>query len=109
MSLRDRMLIRNLKAVLMYRGTPVLKFNIENRFLVEYEVYQRSLLPPTMKHYGISYYTINDFFKYRVCMDGSMLIGDYINDLGLKHYDFEQIVRRLKGKNGIDDYSLEIA
>ena len=42
-------------------------------------------------------------------MDGSMLIGDYINDLGLKHYDFEQIVRRLKGKNGIDDYSLEIA
>ena len=106
MSSRDRMFINNLEATLYKGDSKVMSFVIRKRVLVEYTVYDESLLPPTLQRFGISYYTINDFFKYRVCMEGSMLLDDFLHDLGLRIYNFEEIVRRMKGKNNIDSYYL---
>lgn len=101
------MFISNLTATLYKGDIRVLYFSIREKRLVNHTVYDDNSLPAAMRKLGISYFTINDFFKYRVCMDGCMGIEDYLQNLGLKVYDFEQIVKRLEGKNGIDDYRLE--
>ena len=64
MSRRDRMKLRDLEAVLCFGEVPVLRFRIRKFCLEEYELYREDLLPPTLKHYGISWYTINDFVNY---------------------------------------------
>lgn len=101
------MFISNLTATLYKGDTKVLYFSIQNKKLVEYTVFDHNSLPASLRKIGISYFTINDFFKYRVCMDGCMGIDEYLHDLGLRVYDFEQIVKRLQGRNEIDSYHLE--
>lgn len=103
---RYNMFINNLEATLYKGESKVLHFVIRKRALVSYEVFDDDLLPAAMRKLGVTYVTVNDFFKYRVCMDGCMGIEEYLRDLGLEVYDFEQIVRRLEGKNNIDSYRL---
>lgn len=108
MSMRDNMWLCDYTGTLCKGDTPVLYFDIQKRTLLDYKIYAEDLLPWTLKRFGISYYTINDYFKYRVVMPGAMWIEDYLHSLGLDYYDFEAIVKQTEGNNRIDNYHVVV-
>lgn len=83
-------------------------FKIEDRKLINYELYgwkaeiSEGKGIGFFKASGVSYKTLNEFFRSRVVLDGSMMIREYLDALGLDHYDFEKIVKTLCGWNPAD-------
>lgn len=101
---REQMFIRNLEGTLYYQDKPLIMFKIQNMRLVEYTLLESQHLPVELAVWGISYYNFNEFFKRRVVQDGAMFLRDYLDELHLEHYDFEQIVKRNNGSNHLDFY-----
>lgn len=54
--------------------------------------------------WGLSYVHLNDFFSRRVIPDNQMLLHDYLQAMKLESYNFEEMIKRRNGTNGIDDY-----
>ena len=107
---REDMFLHNLEGVIYQGATPCLYINIKNRRLVSYKVVGNWSLEigvdgggiPYFKGCGVSYYTVNEFFKDRVVLDGAQWVHEYLDSLGLTYYDFEAIVKSSCGWNPRD-------
>lgn len=105
--LRD-MFIYDLEGDLYRESDKLMSFKIVNRELIRHELYgweakvSKGRGIGHFKAWGVSYWSINEFFKERTVLDGSMFIHEYLNGLGLKHYDFEKIVKAICGWNPRD-------
>lgn len=97
--------IRNMEGTLYWRDMPLFEFVIRNRELVSYkDLSDGKMWPAEPKTFGMSYRSINEFFRRRVIDDHAMWLTDYLEALGLDHYDFEEIVKRNNGNNHLDDF-----
>lgn len=96
--------LRDLTGTLHYKDTPLCYFSMVNREIVNSIIYTTDFLPPEIYQLGINYSSINSFFQYRVVRDYAQYIGEYLESLGLKYYDFEEIVKRNNGWNHSDYY-----
>ena len=87
--------IKNMKGILHYQNMPLLDFEIKNRELVKgVDLSGQRYWPPEIKVWGLSYVHLNDFFSRRVVPDNQMLLHD----------NFEEMIKRRNGANGVDDY-----
>lgn len=94
----------DLEGTLYRQDNAIIEFKIQDRKLVYEKVINPDLLPYDLYNFGVSYHTFNEFFKHRVVLDGSQDIRDYLDCCGLKHYDFEEIVKLNNGWNHLDYY-----
>lgn len=107
---RDQMVIHNLEGVLYRRRLPLLYFCIKDRKLVSYRTYgwEMKVTPGDFtghgwfKSLGVSEWSINEYYRGRVVQDGAMMVRDYLDALGLVHYDFEAIIKASCGWNPAD-------
>lgn len=96
--------IYDLEGTLCFRNIELFRFCIQDRRLISYQVLSYDYYPHDFYVAGITYTSFNNFFKYRVVKDGAMWIRDYLNVMGLKHYDFEELVKKNNGWNHLDEY-----
>ena len=97
--------IKNMKGILHYQNMPLLDFEIKNRELVKgVDLSGQRYWPPEIKVWGLSYVHLNDFFSRRVVPDNQMLLHDYLQAMNLESYNFEEMIKRRNGANGVDDY-----
>lgn len=96
--------IYDLEGILCYKDIELFSFCIKDRKLISYEIISDKYYPMDFYVKGITYNSFNNFFKYRVVKDGAMWIRDYLDAAGLKHYDFEELVKRNNGWNHLDYY-----
>lgn len=103
---RENMYIQNYTGVLLYNETPLLYFKIEDKKLMNYQILKKDMIlfPCELVKLGISYYSLNLFFRDRVVLDGTQFIREYLNSLGLVHYNFEDIVKKNSGRNYLDNW-----
>lgn len=95
--------IKNLEGVMYYQDTPLFEFKIENRELVHYKDISRlKYYPCEPRMNGVSYTSINNFFRRRVVPDYAQDIRDYLTAIGLDTYDFEELIKRNNGYNHLD-------
>lgn len=98
-------MIRNLAGVLYYLDTPLLRFKIENKKLVEaQDLSEHKLWPPEIALYGLNYVNINDFFKRRTMKEGCMFYREHLNAIGMTVFDFDRYIRQNNGNNNLDNY-----
>lgn len=103
----EDMYLTDFEGTLMHKDTPLAYFKIQNKRLVEYRRIrkEKTLYPPEMAELNgepVTYAKINTFFRERVILDGSQPCREFLNDLGLDHYDFTKIVNLMHGRNNID-------
>ena len=92
--------IRNLEGTLYYKDLPLFEFKIKNRELVySKDLSNQKMWPVEPKVYGLSYRTINDFFRRRVVQDNAMMLKEYLDDMGLPYYDFEELIKKNNGSS----------
>ena len=107
---REDMFIYNLEGVIHQDFTPCLYIKIVDRRLIDYKIIGNWSLKSGVdgrgisyfKGCGVSYYTVNEFFKDRVVLDGAMWVKSYLEEWGLITYDFEKIVKASCGWNPRD-------
>lgn len=105
----DDMFLRDLSGTLVYDDTRLVEFSIVNGQLVHVRPCSNSkkYWPCEFTAYGLTYTAFNEFFKYRVVPDGAQDIREYLQALGLPKYDFEKIVKKMRGRNNVDKYWIE--
>lgn len=97
--------INNLKGTMYCQDLALFEFEIKDRELVSYQDLSRQKWwPMEAKVYGMSYRSLNDFFRRRVVQDYAMWLQDYLKGMGLSGYDFEELVKRNNGSNHLDEY-----
>lgn len=97
--------IQNMEGTLYWKDTPLFDFHIRNRELVSYrDLSNGQMWPAEPKTYGMSYRSINDFFRRRVVEDHAMFLMDYLDAMGLDHYDYEEMIKRNNGSNHLDNF-----
>ena len=103
---REDMFLKNYTGVLMCNKEPLLYFKIENQRLVDFKKLRQDMkyFPGEFYLMGISYASINLFFRDRVVLDGSQFIREFLDGIGLKEYDFEKIVKHFHGGNNLDNW-----
>lgn len=90
--------IWNLEGTLYYKDMPLFEFKIKNRELVYWkDLSNKEMWPLEPKVYDMSYRTLNDFFRRRVVQDNAMLLKEYLEDMGLDYYDFEELIKKNNG------------
>ena len=103
---REDMFLKNYTGVLMCNKELLLYFKIENQRLVDFKKFRKDMKYFSGEFYlmGISYASINLFFRDRVVLDGSQFIREFLDGIGLKEYDFEKIVKHFHGGNNLDNW-----
>lgn len=92
--------IKNIEGILCCMDTEVCEFCIKDRELVHFkDLSNRQLYFWELYNFGPSYRSFNDFFNRRVVKEHAMDIREYLNDMGLEHYDFEELIKRNNGSN----------
>ena len=92
--------IKNIEGTLCSKDTELCEFCIKDYELVYFkDLSNKKLYPWELAVLGISYGSFNDFFNRRVVKDGAMFIKEYLEEMGLDHYDFEELVKRNNGAN----------
>lgn len=92
--------IKNIEGVLCYMDTELCEFCIKDRELVHFkDLNCGRQYPWELANFGPSYRNFNDFFNRRVVKDGAQDIRKYLSDMGLEHYDFEELIKRTNGAN----------
>ena len=90
--------LRNLEGTLYYKDIALFEFRIVNRELIYWkDLSNKELWPPEPKVYGMSYGSLNEFFNRRVVQDNAMLLSQYLKQMGLQYYDFEELVKKNNG------------
>lgn len=96
--------LHDLAGTLYVEDTPLVKFEVKDRKLVYAEYISKERLPHDIYHYGLTYHAFNEFFRHRVVLDGSEDIREYLDAMGLVHYDFNELVIKMNGWNALDLY-----
>lgn len=103
------MFLNNLEGVIYHKYTPLMYFRIVNRILEAYETYGWKPVVDGgtfgighFRAYGVSYFSVNEFFRSRVVPDGAQDIKEYLRAVGLKYYDFEKLVKTICGWDALD-------
>lgn len=96
--MENRHNIMNIQGILHYKDIPLIDFKISNMKLV----YARDLsggdyYPCEMFLLGLTYDAFNTFFNERVVREHAQWIRDYLDQMGLKHYDFEEMIKKMNG------------
>ncbi len=102
--------INNLAGTLYYLDTPLLRFEIVGRKLIDYEnISEGRLFPPELAVWGISYGNINDFFERRTMKEGCMFYREHLRAIGMERFDFDRYIRYNNGNNHLDNYWVQFA
>jgi len=90
--------IRDIEGVLHFKDVPVIDFKITGMSL-EYarDLSKGRYYPIHMNVLGLTYVAFNSFFNDRVVRDYAQDLRDYLDFLGLKYYDFNEIVKKMNG------------
>ena len=100
---RDQMFIHNLEGTIYYKDVPLVYIKIVDRKLVDAKIINMiSHFVNEIRMFGLTYVAINQYYKDRVVQDGAMFVREYLDALGLQHYDFEAIVKASSGWNPRD-------
>lgn len=100
-----RKFVENYEGVMCWEDTELFYFKIMNRQLVNWkDISNGKLWPVEPKVWGMSYGTLNDFFKRRTIDYGCMKMHEYLEQLGLRDYDVEEMTKRTNGYNHLDRY-----
>ena len=99
MDFMERHHVKNLRGTIMHKNIPLVEFDIQNYR----EIYIRELnrkanydLYPMEFWWddAVTYGDIGDYVKHHVVEDGAQDVMGYLHDIGLTHYDLDEIVRR---------------
>lgn len=90
--------IKNIEGILYYKDISIVDFKIQNMKLI----YCKDLSngnhhPWQLAMLGLNYEAFNTFFNDRVVRDHAQDIRDYLDYLGLRHYDFEEMIKKMNG------------
>ena len=94
--------INNIKGILYHKDTPLIDFEIKNTHLVyAKDLSNGELYPFEFEMFGLNYAAFNSFFNERVVRNHTQYLRDYLDGMGLRHYDMEELVKRMNGWNGV--------
>ncbi len=97
--------IKNLKGTMYHQNLALFEFEIKDRQLIScHDLSNQKWWPMEPKEFGMSYRSLNDFFRRRVVQDYAMWLSDYLEGMGLSCYNFEELVKRNNGSNHLDEY-----
>lgn len=86
-----------------FQDVPLFEFRIVNRELISYkDLSHQEYWPCEPRMNGMSYISINNFFQRRVVPDYAQDIKEYLEAIGLRYYDFEELIKRNNGGNHLD-------
>ncbi|MCQ2080317.1 MAG: hypothetical protein MJZ11_01575 [Lachnospiraceae bacterium] len=98
-------LINNLKGILYYIDTPLLNFEIMNRELIKAdELSEGKFYPWELARCGISYGSINAFFKRRTMQENCMFYREHLRAIGLEEFNFDKYIMKNNGNNHLDNF-----
>lgn len=98
-------LINSLKGVLYYLDTPILDFEIKDRDLIKAEdLSKKKLYPYELARLGVTYGSINQFFRRRTMREGCMFYHEHLRALGMENMDFDLYIKKNNGNNHLDNY-----
>lgn len=88
----------DIEGTLYYKDTPVIEFCIKN-YTLQYakDLSGGKYYPHQLFTLGVNYLGFNTFFNDRVVRDNAMWIRDYLDKMGLKYYDMEELVKKTNG------------
>lgn len=90
--------IKNIEGTLCYKDESICEFKIENYALTHFkDLSNRTHYPWELYILGISYGSFNEFFNHRVVKEYAMFIREYLKEMGLDHYDFDELIKRNNG------------
>lgn len=96
--------IRDISGTLMMRDTEIVDFCISSMQLKYVNLKTNGTgLPWALSSfgYGLTYVGFNEFFNNRVVRENAQDIRSYLDVMGLRHYDFEELVKRMNGWDGV--------
>ena len=103
-------MIRNMKGILYYIDNPPLDFEIKNRELIKaVDLSERRFYPWELSKLGVSYGSINSFFRRRTMKEGCMFYREHLHSLGMDKMDFDLYIRKNNGNNHLDNYWVKFA
>lgn len=99
--MRDRVYyIKNLEGTVYYKDTPVFEFRIKDCKLEYFkDLSNKKYYPWEFVVQPISYACFVEWLNNRVVKDYAMDIQGYLKQMGLDHYDFEELIKRTNGSN----------
>lgn len=88
-----------MKATILSKDDPIIDFEIVKSKLIHLAIHKENFkyFPLEFKKGQITVYSINQLIKYRLVADGSQMIKEYLNDLGLDTYDVDKIIYLTNG------------
>lgn len=90
--------IENIEGILYFKDTPVIDFKIVNWTLVYAKDLSNGRFYPWEMHVmGLNYGAFNSFFNDRVVREHAQDIRMYLDFLGLKFYDFNEMILKMNG------------
>lgn len=97
--------ILNIQGILMYEDTPLIDFKISHcRLIYVKDLSNRRYYPWEFTEIGLTYEAFNTFFNDRVVMEHAQDIRYYLEDMGLKFYDFQALIKKMNGWDGVGNH-----
>jgi hypothetical protein len=97
--------ICDIEGILYNRDTPLIDFKIKDfKLIYAKDLSGGKLYPYEFAFMGLKYIAFNTFFNERVVRENAMWMRDYLDCMGLQHYDFEQLIKKMNGWNGVGNF-----
>lgn len=94
----DSYLIMDIAGILYHKDIPLIDFEISGTSLRKaIDISKGKYHPFEFRMLGLTYEAFNIFFNERVVPRTAMDIWEYLHFLGLKHYDFNEMIKKMNG------------
>lgn len=101
----NKYFICDIAGTLYYKDTQLIEFEIHNMKLIyAKDLSGGKLYPFEFAYMGLSYLSFNTFFNQRVVRENAMYMRDYLDCMGLDHYDFEELIKKMNGWNAVGNF-----
>lgn len=90
--------IMDMQGVLHYKDIPLVDFKIfHTKLIYARDLSKGSYYPCEMFLLGLTYEAFCAFFNERVVREHAQWVWDYLHQMGLGHYDFEELIKKMNG------------